>query len=604
MNYGDVLIDGKSYRVDLASYNGRDIVDFSPRGSVPGAATVMSDLSLYQPLVQTDWRHGYGFHWYSDASGYLKTVGNIDTRQDGLAMMFTQSVLSDSDNHQKIGFTVFNGKLYSWGTNGVREFNGTTWSDITLLAGTSVNYLLSAGDYLFICVSGARLQKMNKSNVVSYAGLDANAANFAWLIIHNGFIYGGIAGTNQIHYDDQVDLATMEGSTADPDTIYANISNMSTLGAIVYNANLYVSRPDGLWMIGDDNKARRVLDFSAELSDSNFRSMAIINGLLVFPIRDQIYQWNGARVANITPNRITDTYPYIIYGRFDHFMATDDFLFFVGRTNETLYTESLLCWDGAGTHKLCDLLTSTTDSITAMGYDAVNNYLWYHLDSTADKTYYIQFQNGATFPYANFPTTGQHSLITSRLDMGFRRITKSVPSIWVEARNVSSTRYIRVYYSLDGADWILWGDATQEGMNELTAPGGQQTVEFNYMILRFDFITDVAAQSPILESYTLRFIMRPETKMGYSMDVIVATDAQMDDELHTDERTSAQIKQDLRDLRNSKSPVEFVGLIGETILGYVSAIRERPVFRNGMSDGDEPYVEYIVNISLVEVGNA
>src|SRR5687768_17573022 len=101
LDFGDIQLDGKPYRIDVATWRGKDIIDFSPRATVPGGSFVMSDLGLLQPLVQTDWRHGFGFHWYADAMGYLQTVGNIDTRQDGIAMLFTSSTSSETDNNVK-----------------------------------------------------------------------------------------------------------------------------------------------------------------------------------------------------------------------------------------------------------------------------------------------------------------------------------------------------------------------------------------------------------------------------------------------------------------------------------------------------------------------
>src|ERR1700690_1103323 len=119
---GHVYLNGKYYRVDLTSYRGRDVVDFAPRASVPSGSVIMSDMSLYQPLYQTDWKHGFGFLWYSDGAGYMNSAGNIDTRNQGIAMLSTQKVLSDTDNNKKTCGAVFNNTLYTGGTNGLRQY--------------------------------------------------------------------------------------------------------------------------------------------------------------------------------------------------------------------------------------------------------------------------------------------------------------------------------------------------------------------------------------------------------------------------------------------------------------------------------------------------
>ena len=129
---------------------------------------------------------------------------------------------------------------------------------------------------MLIAPDGARVLKMDTSETITNAGLDASSTDYRWLVIHNGFIYAGKDGTNRIHYDDNPDLSQLEGTTADPNIIYCGIGNVPTLRPFVFATNLYVAREDGLWHIGEDRIARRALDFSDESSDANFRSIAEI----------------------------------------------------------------------------------------------------------------------------------------------------------------------------------------------------------------------------------------------------------------------------------------------------------------------------------------
>jgi hypothetical protein len=603
--FGDIAMNSKRFRIEIGSWREKDIIDFAPRATVPGGSVVMSDLGLFQPLVQTDWQHGFGFHWYSDAQGYLYTSGNIDTRQDGLVMLMTSPVSSDTNGNAKEGFVTFNGVLYSYGAAGLRKFNGTTWSSVYSTA--AVNHAINAGDYLLFCPDGLRIQKMNSSETITNAGLDANATDYRWLAIHNGFIYAGKDATNKVHFDTNPDLSALEGTTADTDIIYCGIGNVPTITGISFGTILYVTRQDGIWSIGDDRIARRAVDYSNEMAAANFRSAAVINGFLVFPIRDRVIQWNGARVQDITPPKITDTFPYVTYGRFDNFVATDNFLFMSARTNETSYVEDLLVWDGTAWHKLMNLVPATaTAYVSAMGYDVVNNRLWYHVVagiSSTNTTYYIQFQSNSSFPYANFPTTGTHSLITSRLDMGFRRVIKSLNSLLVEARNVTSARYIDIYYQLDGeGDWRYWDRVDKNGVIEIKNPGHARSREFNYALLRFDFITDSAANSPILESYTMRFIMRPDVLWGYSFYVLAATE--QDDEHQSDARTSDDIRQQLLAIRNSKSPVELIDPWGISHFGYLTSVQGSVHTRHDSESDDIPDIENRILCNFAEIENA
>lgn len=802
---GDIRLGGDSYRVDLTSYRVKDILDFAPRASVPGGSIVMSDLGMYQPLVQTDFRRGFGFHWYSDASGYMTTIGDIDTRQSGIAMRYTQKTASDTNNNIKDGFTTFGGYLWSWGAGGLRKFIGSTWSahsfsgvdvgdiaqasadsttslsykctvpssgqnkilvvslgirtdvavtsvkyggvaltqktavgtaptaelwyllaptagtaDVVIVlasattlessavcymyvdqttpfgtatttsgTGTSssvavtsavgyrtidvitkqgpstdaltigasqtydwtqsidagstgegggsfengaatntmtwswtnarlyaalgialipasqsvttqVNFAYATGDYLFYCPDGERIRKISTGLVDSVAGLNSSSTDYAWAIMHNGLIYCAKDGVNRIHYSAEADLSDLEGLDTDTTAIYAGSGNADLGNPIVYATNLYTNRQEGLYHIGDDGIARRVIDYSDSLSTNNFRSMGVVNGFLVFPIRDKLIQWNSVRVNDITPEKINDSFPYTTYGTFDNFVSSDNFLYMTARTNETPYSLDLLCYDGAGFHKLSDLCEST-DDVTAMGYDGINNRLWFHINTTSDITYYIQLNENSSFPYANFKLTGQHSLLTSRMDMGFRRVYKSMTSLIVEAENLTADRYINVYYQLEGdGTWYLWDRVDQDGTTNLGLPGGSNTKEFYFMQLRFDLITDSTDQSPILNGYTIRFIMRPDVEFGWNFNIIAATGLR-NDEGADDERESQSIVKRIRELRNSKAPIEFIDVVGDTYVGYITSMSEIPTYRQELRDG-EPDIEYMVTINFISIG--
>jgi hypothetical protein len=380
------------------------------------------------------------------------------------------------------------------------------------------------------------------------------------------------------------------------------VGDNPTAGAIVYNGNLYVRKSDGIWMVGEDRIARRMLDFTSEESFLNLRSWAVINGFLVFPMRDRILQWNGARVSDITPHKLNDEFPFLTYGAFNTFVGVGDFLYIMGRTNETAADMDLLCFDGVGWHRLLNIASDFVagSGIGFIGYEAVNNRLWYHVNNVAggtNTTYYVQFQDRSSFPYANFPTTGQHSLITSRIDAGFRRVKKSMANLIVEARNCSATVFLRVYYALDGGDWVLWRDVKENGIITLNNPGGSPTREFSYVQFRFDFITDTAAQTPILEGYTMRFIMRPITKMGYSFTIIAANNYQYG--LYEDNRSPQEIYKEIMEFRNSIAPITITDMFGTEHIGYLTSLQEQPLYRN--VEGSESQLELRYQLNFVEV---
>jgi len=616
---GWIKLNGKSYVIDLQSYKVQDITDFSPRGQTGGQSIIHSELGLYQPLLQSDWRHGFGFMWYADAMGYLRTEGQVDTRHPDIAMLMTAPSDTDTAAATKEGFVVFDGRVYSYGStgssvSGLRTYSASTWDNVNDSGAAvygAINYLLPTKSYLFVCPDGSRIVAMDTADASSLTGVNANSTDYKWLCIHNGNIYAGKDDSNIVYYDSNTGLAQLAGDPADDtNEIVVGQGSYNTLGALSFLGKLYVFKPDGMWEIGEDNISRKILDYGSQASADNFRSWAVLNSQIIYPIRDKIYSWNGVRVTQITPPPLTDVFPYTTYGRFDNFVVIGERLYLTARTNESTYEEHILCFDGVGWHKMAEPLATGAGSITAMGYDAANDYLWYHTSDTEETTHYIQFQAQSDYPHANFPTSGTHSLVTSRLDMGFRRVIKSTPSIIVGGSNLNSTRYLRLYYQTDGsATWDPWGGAdsvsnivSSDGVTELFNPltsAYTNSIEYNHLQLKVDFVTDTSGNSPVLEDLTVRFLMRPDESYGYSFALVAAESAQFGTSMQ-DDRLPRQIMDDLRAARASKTPVSYEDPFGNEHYVYVSSYVEQAVEYHGDKRGT-PDIEHRVLVNLVEV---
>jgi hypothetical protein len=132
---------------------------------------------------------------------------------------------------------------------------------------------------------------------------------------------------------------------------------------------------------------------------------------------------------------------------------------------------------------------------------------------------------------------------------------------------------------------------------DLANPGGRSTREFNWIQFRFDFVTTNSAQSPILEGFTMRFIMRPLTKMGYNFAVIAANNTQYG--LYEDNRTPEEIYTELMSFRNSASPITLTDMFGVEHTVYLTAIQEQPIYRN--VEQGEPMMELRYQLNAVEV---
>ena len=117
-------------------------------------------------------------------------------------------------------------------------------------------------------------------------------------------------------------------------------------------------------------------------------------------------------------------------------------------------------------------------------------------------------------------------------------------------------------------------------------------MQFKRIQFRFDFDTDNAAQTPVMRSYSLKYMMRPATSYGYSFDIEVTDNASGDG------RSAAQLVSDLETARASSAPVAFVNMMGESKTVYVSALMEVAKQR---ADGALDDIEHRVRASLVEV---
>lgn len=624
---GDISLGGVKYRVDLTSYKEKDLADFSPRASVPGGSVNMAELLLYQPLNMTDWRHGYGFLWHTDAMGYMKSMGNIDTRAPGMVTMGTAPTYIRDGTPQtdtKGGFVNFNNNiLFSWGSLGLRKYSVGSWSSVYSTA--AVNYALATENYLFFCPDGARIKSLDKSDTLADAGIGAATSDIGFLVLHNGRIYANPGGTNRLHYSTAENLSDLDTRAADdPSHIVVGAGAFPLLGAISYANYLYVFRQDGVWTVGDDDIARRVLDFSSEASYQNFRGFTTYNGYLYFTVRSKIYQWNGARLTDVTPPRLGDKYPYSEIRYFGEMTTANGYLYVLAEwLDETgLLVHSLFSFDGVGWHKTVDFSTYATTFSNQVSYDSIHcdgllNRLYIDVNS-GDLTNYpggalyipLQWNNVPSDPFAANLTSDTAPYFKSpRLDMGFRRVQKSVPSILVEADNLSTvsteSRYLVVDYYVDGSTTIeTFGSVTANGITELF-PNQQDaspapTQEFKNMVLMVRFVNAGAltTQTPILEGLTVRFLMRPDVFYGYSFGIVVA-----ENYLYGTEQASTSAK-DIRDallaVRDTKAPVAFTDIYGDTHDVYISSVSLQAQERHENSEDGTNNIESIIVVNLVE----
>jgi hypothetical protein len=98
---------------------------------------------------------------------------------------------------------------------------------------------------------------------------------------------------------------------------------------------------------------------------------------------------------------------------------------------------------------------------------------------------------------------------------------------------------------------------------------------------------------------TMRFIMRPDTKYGYSFNVVGSKDLTYG--TRKDYASSKSVLETLRKLRASKAPIELVDPNGLKIYGYISSITETLVERQATMDMGNLQYDFSIGVSFVEV---
>jgi hypothetical protein len=93
--------------------------------------------------------------------------------------------------------------------------------------------------------------------------------------------------------------------------------------------------------------------------------------------------------------------------------------------------------------------------------------------------------------------------------------------------------------------------------------------------------------------------MRPETLDVWSFNIPVGKGLLLN--TGEDERSAGQVISDLKDARDSASPVEFEDIDGNAYYVYVTSLSRMAVVHDSNSGGD-PDIEYFATINAVEVG--
>jgi len=486
---------------------------------------------------------------------------------------------------------------------------GSRWDFIATALKTGTCYdAVSTGDYLFVAINEARMHKIDTNGKPSYMGKADNPPNdIRVLCIHGGYLWAAEDGTSYLHYASEPDGSDLEGGGNDDiDVIEVGPGQIPIVNMISYNNNLYVAREDGLWVVSNDKLAYQVQDFSRERHSINFQTMCVWRGALYFNVRNRLYRYTGSTLQDVTPPRYVETFPYRAYGNFRCLTPRGKFLYVIAEDNEASAHDNLLAYDGVGWHRICSLADSPYQ-VNTMNYSSVDHdALWFNYTRATNSpvTAEIRLQALNDLPYDYYETSGDHYLYTSKFDGGLQEIDKCFKSVTLRTNYLAAgTRTISVEYSLDGGAWKTdLTDAGGTGDNTVDQ-SPVQTLYFpsdttgKQIQLRFNLQTTDSSTSPVLEAFSVKYMLRPVTTWGWRLIVTCAEEEKTLDGRRDSITGKAKLAA-LRTARDSTAPITFYDPWGDSHTVYLSSLQ---VIGREHKPGGGEALETQVQITLVEV---
>lgn len=566
--------------ITLVAYQDGDIAVKKPSD---GSFSDLGTFSRVQDILSTG-TYFLVARWYTtDVQMQLAYVGQVDSS--------TSTTITIASEDWDVD--IFNG-----GT--VKVFDGTGSGNSASVTDTTTDTITFD--------SSITTDSTSYFVVLVATGSGANPPdNFGKLARFGGFYWATEKETNYVHFWAEDTGASAEGGgDSDAAAVKVGPDGGKLVNLMAFDNQLWAFREDGAWTIAEDNLAYHTLDLASEISSSNFKSVIVWNGFMVFPIRNRLYKYRSG-LQDITPPVFNQYPPYKMFGDWDGLVARGKFLYLTGRSNEAFSDESaegtagfgaLFATDGVGWHKLMTFpQVNGTDPDEVRAYlDPVNDILYisgYDKDNNEGRLDSIQLQTLSDLPYATFPTSGNHHLYTSYYDLGMRRIPKSWASLTIGGDFPDGTSVAWDYRTDDTQSWTASATDFTSDQQEIDLPVGVTGKKIQF---RLNLKTTDGTETPFVRYIVIKCMMRPDVLYGVTCDVIVSSNIHDQHMGANQGLTSAKIKSALESARASVPPITFTDLHGTDQTAYLASLR----FIN-INYEDENYVEQVARCTFVYV---
>lgn len=394
-----------------------------------------------------------------------------------------------------------------------------------------------------------------------------------------------------------------------------------------FDGALWVGKDDGIYSVRPNNDftgyvATRVINLDSSIHETNGKAMIEYGGLLYISVGVGLIRYDGSSVQLMGPDRgahpterfinaqnnfgqlvlpssvdmLPPTYQSGVVGSISSLAHDNEFLY-AAVDNEGTSNSRVMLWTGTGWHNVAKspsgqriTFVHFTRPLAATG-EMQYPQLWFD-NSTGD---ILQHQRQSKYSHnpldeADMEYVPSGTLTTAWWDAGLRDIDKTIFDIVMAANNLSSStngNKITIEFQVD--EYPVWYE-----LGEIIH-GPDQTLYFpinddldpgiTCRKIRYRFTleqnTSDSTTTPIVKSWGHRFVVRPESRYGWNINVKAYDEFHNLRRVRVDEQAVAT-RRFLYGLRDKKTPIQF---FDSTELQPLTNIVTNPSFEVD-SDGD------------------
>ena len=569
------------FMIAPGSYRIERVDDFAPR-IAQGTEAALRE-GIWDVWAQSGIVEGIDQLQFSNPQKIYHSDGNVFPLRDGNTQL--DSVWRESDPLKTptaptmpdftTGGTDY--ILIAIGTK-VRRGNMTTgvWTDSTTTLGANCVWLHTHGGYVFAATgTGADFYRSNDLVTFTQPSAGQKATCFAsWATAQKTYLVLGTGNTIKTSEDSGVTWAAAI-SVGDPTTLITGL-------AVAFGL-LFIGKEDGLYYY-DGTAVYEALQVKNQKYATNFRAIVMhSDGFMYTHVLGRVlkFSFSSGEVANmvdVTPLMLGSANKELYNHGLPVWMwSSPRDVYCLFDDGEGVYPE-LLSFNGLGWHQA--YRGASGDNALAGGYSTLTGRTFLNDGDTMGRRHTILRDT----PLQDYPVGGQFD--TSFFDGGLPFMFKAFREVTVEARDISASGSISVFYTTDkGVTYTSLGTITVNGKTKLSFPSTAAVGAYT-LGLRFQFNRNSATSTPVLERFSVTFLNRPTPIYGYTATLLLAPDQLLRD--NTAETLTFVERYDfLHSIEASSNPTvlaDMNGLVVNVFVTKTSVVKaaEKPM------DGEAP----------------